>query len=98
MNHVAQSGAIDTRPCRALPGQPPHRPAGRGQQRGEHVHHSHRDGLTEALSGDPAGLVDAVGLPTAADTALLTPLGGFEISAVATNAVSVVGDLAGLIP
>ena len=56
------------------------------------------DGLIEALSGDPAGIVDAVGLPIAADTALLTLLGGFEISAVATQAVSIIGDLAGLIP
>ena len=56
------------------------------------------DGLIEALSGDPAGLVDAVGLPIAADTALLTLLGAYEITAVATQAGSIVADLAGLIP
>ncbi len=54
------------------------------------------DGITEALDGDPSGLVDAVGLPFAADTAMLTLVGGFELGVIEGQATSIITDLSGL--
>jgi len=43
-------------------------------------------------------LLDAVGLPFAANTALLTLAGGFEYSVIASAAGEIIGDLSSLIP
>jgi len=42
--------------------------------------------------------VDAIGLPLAADIALFTLLGGFEVELVDQALAAVVGDFSGLIP
>jgi hypothetical protein len=46
-------------------------------------------GIAQALNGDPMGLVNAFGLPIAADVALITLAGGFEF-AVIQNALSTI--------
>src|SRR5262249_22178944 len=46
-------------------------------------------GIQQLAGGDLAGLVNAVGLPLAADTALLTLAGGFEALLVLVTAESI---------
>ncbi|KAA1249791.1 PE-PPE domain-containing protein [Mycobacterium simiae] len=53
------------------------------------------DGVKQVATGDPIGLVNAIGYPIAANVALLTLIGGFEVLVV-TNAIgSIVGDITG---
>ncbi|WP_204800918.1 PE family protein [Mycobacterium riyadhense] len=53
------------------------------------------DGIAQAATGDPIGLVNAIGYPIAADVALLTLAGGFEASVLFYALESVIGDLTG---
>lgn len=55
------------------------------------------DGIRQAVEGDPAGLINAIGYPIAADTGLLTFLSFFLAYAYYGAAKSVVGDVAGLL-
>ena len=43
------------------------------------------NGISQAISGDPMGLVNAFGLPLAADVGIGTVAGGFEFFAVANS-------------
>jgi hypothetical protein len=54
------------------------------------------NGILQAANGDPVGLINAVGDPIAADTALFTIAGGFEAIVLASAAESIVGDFASL--
>jgi hypothetical protein len=54
------------------------------------------DGISQAVSGDPVGLINAVGDPIAADTALFTIAGGFEAIVLASAAESIIGDFTSL--
>ncbi len=54
------------------------------------------DGISQAASGDPVGLINAVGDPIAADTALFTIAGGFETIVLVSAAESIIGDFASL--
>jgi PE-PPE domain/PE family len=54
------------------------------------------NGIKQAVDGDPAGLIYAVGDPIAADTALFTIAGGFEAVVLASAAASIVNDFTGL--
>jgi PE-PPE domain/PE family len=54
------------------------------------------NGILQAVNGDPVGLVNAVGYPIAADTALFTIAGGFEAVVLASAADSIVKDFASL--
>jgi hypothetical protein len=56
------------------------------------------NGISQAVGGDPVGLINAVGYPIAATTGLLTVLGGMEGLVLAGGAVHVVKDFTGLIP
>lgn len=51
--------------------------------------------VSSLLADDP---IDALGLPVAADTALLTLAGGFEFTVIANAASTIAGDVASLIP
>ncbi|MGA7052268.1 MAG: PE-PPE domain-containing protein [Mycobacterium sp.] len=53
-------------------------------------------GISQAVSGDPLGLINAVGDPIAADVALFTIAGGFEAIVLASAAQSIIGDFASL--
>ncbi|RUP05110.1 MAG: PPE family protein [Mycobacterium sp.] len=55
------------------------------------------DGITQAVAGDPAGLINAVGYPLAADTGLLTFLSFFLAYAYYGAAKSIVSDVAGIL-
>jgi hypothetical protein len=56
-------------------------------------------GVQQAINGDPiGGLVYAFGAPIAADTALLTLFGGFELRVVEHAAQQIVDDLKGVTP
>ena len=55
------------------------------------------NGISPAVNGDPVGLVNAIGYPIAADTGLLTFLGGLELVVLLTAAQSVAGDFTGLL-
>ncbi|MGF2944082.1 PE-PPE domain-containing protein [Mycobacterium sp. Lab-001] len=52
--------------------------------------------FTQSLAEN--NLLDAVGLPLAADTALFTLAGGFEYEVLVSAAASIIGDLGSLIP
>jgi hypothetical protein len=54
------------------------------------------DGIGQALSGDPMGLVNAIGNPIAADVGLLSVSGGVEALVLAGGAVSALKDLASI--
>ena len=54
------------------------------------------DGISQALNGNPVGLVNAIGYPIAADTGLATFLGGLELIVVLTAAQSITGDFTSL--
>jgi hypothetical protein len=54
------------------------------------------DGISQAVGGDPLGLINAVGDPIAADVALFTIAGGFEAIVLVSAAESIIGDFAGL--
>ena len=54
------------------------------------------NGISQAVSGDPMGLINAVGDPIAADTALFTIAGGFEAIVLVSAAQSIVGDFTSL--
>ncbi|MGP0079832.1 MAG: hypothetical protein ACLPJV_16125, partial [Mycobacterium sp.] len=48
-------------------------------------------GIEQAVGGDPTGgLVYAFGAPLAADTALLTLAGGFEVEVIANAVTSII--------
>ena len=54
------------------------------------------DGISQAANGDPVGLINAVGYPIAADTALI-PAGFFlEFLVLGAAAQSIVGDFTSL--
>ncbi len=53
-------------------------------------------GISQAVNGDPLGLLNAVGDPIAADVALFTIAGGFEGIVLVSAAESIIGDFAGL--
>jgi hypothetical protein len=53
-------------------------------------------GISQAVNGDPLGLINAVGHPIAADVALFTIAGGFEAIVLVSAAESIIGDFAGL--
>lgn len=55
------------------------------------------DGIRQAVDGDPAGLLNAVGYPVAADTGLLTFLSFFLAYAYYSAARSIVSDVAGIL-
>ncbi|KZS73919.1 hypothetical protein A4G29_19830 [Mycobacterium kansasii] len=55
------------------------------------------DGVRQALHGDPAGIINAVGYPIAADTGLLTFLSFFLAYAYYRAAKSIAGDFASLV-
>jgi hypothetical protein len=56
-------------------------------------------GVQQAINGDPiGGLVYAFGAPLAADTALLTLFGGFELRVLEHAAQQIVQDIAGTTP
>ncbi|KZS64597.1 MAG: hypothetical protein K2X56_10255 [Mycobacterium pseudokansasii] len=55
------------------------------------------DGVRQALQGDPAGIINAMGYPIAADTGLLTFLSFFLAYAYYCAATSIAGDVASLI-
>ncbi|KQH77915.1 hypothetical protein AO501_31460 [Mycobacterium gordonae] len=55
------------------------------------------DGIRQAVEGDPAGIVNAIGYPVAADTGLLTFLSFFLAYAYYGAAKSIVADVAGLL-
>jgi hypothetical protein len=54
------------------------------------------NGILQAVNGDPVGLINAVGDPIAADTALFTIAGGFEAIVLASAAESIVEDFTSL--
>ncbi|MBW0017678.1 MAG: PE-PPE domain-containing protein [Mycobacterium sp.] len=54
------------------------------------------NGILQAVNGDPAGVINAVGDPIAADTALFTIAGGFEAIVLVSAAESIVGDFASI--
>jgi hypothetical protein len=56
------------------------------------------DGIAQALNGDPAGLVNAVGYPIAADTGLAAFLIGLEVRVLLLAALSISGDFTSLMP
>lgn len=57
------------------------------------------DGIQQAFNGDPAGLINAFGNPIAADVALLTLAGGFQLIVVMDALTSIIDNLTGaLIP
>ena len=47
------------------------------------------DGIGQALSGDPVGLVNAIGDPLAADVGLVTLAGGIEFFVVQNAATTI---------
>lgn len=53
-------------------------------------------GIAQALSGDPVGLINAVGEPIAADVALFLIAGGFEAIVLAQAAQSINDDFTSL--
>lgn len=53
-------------------------------------------GLAQAASGDPLGLINAIGNPIAADAALFTIAGGFEGLVLISAAQSILSDLSSL--
>jgi hypothetical protein len=53
------------------------------------------DGIKQAVDGDPMGLVNAIGYPIAADTALLTVAGGVELLTFGDAAATIISDLSG---
>ena len=56
-------------------------------------------GMQQAINGDPiGGLVYAFGAPLAADTALLTLMGGFELRVLEHAATQIVDDFRGMTP
>jgi hypothetical protein len=55
------------------------------------------DGITQAATGDPGGLVNAFGNPIVADTGLITIIGGTEGLALIGAAQSIAADFAGLL-
>ncbi|KAA8962553.1 PE-PPE domain-containing protein [Mycobacterium sp.] len=56
------------------------------------------DGIGQAAGGNLEGLVNAVGDPIAANTALLTLLGGLEFIMITDAVTTIMSDLTGLIP
>jgi hypothetical protein len=54
------------------------------------------NGIGQAASGDPLGLINAVGDPLAADTGLLTVAGGVEGLVLVSGAVAVLKDFASI--
>ncbi len=56
------------------------------------------DGIQQVFAGDPAGLINAIGYPIAADAALLTLAGGFEGLVLLGATAAVIKDFTGLIP
>jgi hypothetical protein len=54
------------------------------------------NGILQAVNGDPVGLINAIGDPIAADTALFTIAGGFEAIVLVSAAQSIVEDFASL--
>jgi hypothetical protein len=56
-------------------------------------------GIQQAINGDPVGgLVYAFGAPLAADTALLTLFGGFELRVLEHAATQIIGDITSTTP
>ncbi|WP_205876573.1 PPE family protein [Mycobacterium camsae] len=55
------------------------------------------DGIGQAVEGDPAGIINAIGYPIAADTGLLTFLSFFLAYAYYSAAKSIVADFTGLL-
>jgi hypothetical protein len=53
-------------------------------------------GILQAVNGDPVGLINAIGDPIAADTALFTIAGGFEAIVLASATHSIIGDFTSL--
>jgi hypothetical protein len=56
------------------------------------------NGITQVASGDPIGLINAVGYPIAATTGLLTLAGGLEGLVLFTGVGNVITDFTGVIP
>ena len=56
------------------------------------------NGISQVASGDPMGLINAVGYPIAATAGVLTVLGGIEGLVLVEGAANVVKDFTGLIP
>lgn len=54
------------------------------------------EGLAQAATGDPLGLVNAIGRPIAADVALFSVAGGFEALVLISAMQSILGDLSSL--
>jgi hypothetical protein len=54
------------------------------------------NGIGQAASGDPLGLINAVGDPLAADAGLLTVAGGVEGLVLVSGAAAVLKDLASI--
>ncbi|MHA7651994.1 PE family protein [Mycobacterium sp. ML4] len=50
-------------------------------------------GIMQALSGDPVGLINAIGNPIAADVALFSIAGGFEALVLLSAAQTIIADL-----
>jgi hypothetical protein len=56
-------------------------------------------GIQQAINGDPVGgLVYAFGAPLAADTALLTLFGGFELRVLEHAATQIIDDITSTTP
>ena len=54
------------------------------------------NGLTRAASGDPLGLINAIGNPIAANVALFSIAAGFETLVLLSATQSIVSDLGSL--
>jgi hypothetical protein len=54
------------------------------------------NGLAQAATGDPLGLINAIGNPIAADVALFSIAGGFEALVLISAVQSILGDLSSL--
>ncbi|MBW0019049.1 MAG: PE-PPE domain-containing protein [Mycobacterium sp.] len=55
-------------------------------------------GIAQAAGGDPMGLVNAIGLPIAADTALVTLAGGFDALVYVSAVAQIAEAFAALVP
>ncbi|SOJ52766.1 PE family protein PE3 [Mycobacterium simulans] len=53
------------------------------------------DGIEQLANGDPAGIINAIGYPLAADVGLLTLAAGVELNVLLNGAQSIIGDFTG---
>jgi PE-PPE domain/PE family len=56
------------------------------------------DGIAQAAGGDPMGLVNAIGYPIAADTALFVLAGGFDALTYVSAVAAIADDFTSLVP